>query len=170
MSPGELDRRLLVLARTRGHSPARDRRVARFSAIGEHGACWIALGLAGGIRERRRDPQRSAQWLRGAANVVVAYLANTAVKLVVRRPRPQLPGLPALTATPTGLGFPSAHATTGFTAARRFGRLMPAAPLYALATGLAASRLYLGVHHPSDVAAGAALGTGIAGPGDARWR
>jgi membrane-associated phospholipid phosphatase len=170
VSPGELDRRLLVIARTRGHSRSRDRLVARFSALGEHGACWLALGLAGGARERRRDPERSAQWLRGAATVAGAYITNTAVKLVVRRPRPELPGLPALTATPTGLGFPSAHATTSFTAARRFGRLMPATPLYALATGLAASRLYLGVHHPSDVAAGAALGTLLAGPGGARWR
>jgi membrane-associated phospholipid phosphatase len=157
VSPGELDRRLLVIARTRGHSRSRDRLVARFSALGEHGACWLALGLAGGARERRRDPAG-------------AYITNTALKLVVRRPRPELPGLPALTATPTGLGFPSAHATTSFTAARRFGRLMPATPLYALATGLAASRLYLGVHHPSDVAAGAALGTLLAGPGGARWR
>ena len=39
---------------------------------------------------------------------------------------------------------------------------IPPLPLYALATGLALSRLYLGVHHPSDVLAGAALGTGVA--------
>ena len=159
-----------MLARTRAHSPTRDRRVARFSVIGEHGACWLALGLVGGARERRRDPRRSAQWLHGAAAVAFAYLTNTALKLVVRRPRPELPGLPALIATPTGLGFPSAHATTSFTAARRFGRLMPAPPLYAVAAGLAASRLYLGVHHPSDVAAGAALGTLLAGPGGTPWR
>jgi undecaprenyl-diphosphatase len=38
---------------------------------------------------------------------------------------------------------------------------VPAAPLYAVATGLAASRVYLGVHYPSDILAGAALGTAI---------
>jgi membrane-associated phospholipid phosphatase len=170
VSPGEIDRALLVLARTRGHTPTRDRRIAQFSSLGEHGACWIALGLAGGVRERARDPERSAAWARGVALVSFAYMANTALKLIVRRPRPQLPGLPALIATPTRLGFPSAHATTSFAAARRYGRLMDGRPLYALAAALAASRLYLGVHHPSDVAAGAALGTAIAARGGGRWR
>jgi membrane-associated phospholipid phosphatase len=39
---------------------------------------------------------------------------------------------------------------------------LPVVPLYALAKGLALSRLYLGVHYPSDIVAGALLGTGMA--------
>ncbi len=161
VSVADLDLRLLRLARTRGHSPTRDRRVAAFSRLGEHAACWLALGLAGAARDR--DPERSAAWRRGVEVVAVAYAANTALKLIVRRPRPLLPGLPALTSTPTGLAFPSAHATTGFAAARTYRGLTRPTPLYALATALAASRVYLGVHHPSDIAAGAVLGTLIAG-------
>jgi membrane-associated phospholipid phosphatase len=169
VSPTELDRQLLTLARTRGHSPARDRAVAAFSMAGEHAGGWLALGLAGAARERARNPARAADWRRGAALVAAGYGLNTGLKLVVRRPRPQLPGLPPLTRTATGLSFPSAHATTGFTAARRYGELMPAAPLYAVAGALALSRLYLGVHYPSDIVAGAMLGTLIAGAGRG-WR
>ena len=91
------------------------------------------------------------------------YALNTALKLVVRRRRPQLRGLPALTPTATALSFPSAHASTAFAGALAYSRLgAPAAPLYALAAGLAYSRLYLGVHYPSDVLAGVLLGTGVA--------
>jgi membrane-associated phospholipid phosphatase len=93
------------------------------------------------------------------ATVAAAYLANTAIKLTVRRRRPQVEGLPPLAGTPTGLSFPSAHATSSFAAARAYSALVPPPPLYALAVALALSRLYLGVHYPSDAVAGAALGT-----------
>jgi membrane-associated phospholipid phosphatase len=78
---------------------------------------------------------------------------------VVRRTRPALEELPALIATPTALSFPSAHSTSSFAAARAFSALMPPKPLYAAAGAMALSRIYLGVHYPSDVAVGAALGT-----------
>lgn len=153
-----LDLRLLRAARTVGHAPAAERAVARFSALGEHGGLWLALGAAGAAF----DPPRRARWGRGAAAVAGAYALNTAVKLAVRRRRPRLPGLPPLIGTPTALSFPSAHASTSFAGARAYAPLAGprgAAALYALAGALAASRLYLGVHYPSDLAAGAALGT-----------
>lgn len=108
------------------------------------------------------DPPRRAAWGRAAAVVLGTYVANTALKLAIRRRRPRVQGLPALVDTPTELSFPSAHAATSFCAARQYARLgVPAAPLHALATALAASRLYLGVHWPSDIAAGAVLGASI---------
>ena len=87
-----------------------------------------------------------------------AYLLNTAIKGVVRRQRPAFDELPALVATPTALSFPSAHASSSFAAARAYSSLMPAGPLYTVAGAMALSRVYLGVHYPSDIAAGAALG------------
>lgn len=151
-----LDERLLRLARTRGHDPGIERAVARFSRLGEHGGVWFAIGAAGYALDRRRRQK----WGQAAGAVAATYVLNTFTKLVVRRTRPELADLPALIPTPTKLSFPSAHASTSFAGARAYSRLgLPAGPLYGLAASLAASRLYLGVHYPSDVLAGAVLGS-----------
>jgi membrane-associated phospholipid phosphatase len=151
----DLDERLLRVARMRGHTPRAERIVARFSRLGEHAGVWLAIGAAGAALEG----ERAGEWRRAAATVAGVYALNTAIKQAVGRRRPELPGLPPLTSTPTALSFPSAHASTSFAGALAYSRLgLPVVPLYALATGLSLSRLYLGVHYPSDVLVGAALG------------
>jgi len=159
---GELERLdvgLLRAARGLADQPARDRAVATFSGLGQYAAIWLALGGAASVlapTERRR------RWRAATATVAGGYVLNTAIKFAVRRRRPELADLPPLTRTPTRLSFPSAHATTGFAAATAFARVgAPPAPLYALATALAVTRLYLGVHYPSDVLAGVVLGTAL---------
>lgn len=150
-----LDERLLRVARTRGHTPRAERAVARFSHVGEHAGVWLAIGALGQVL----DGERRGSWRRATTTVAGAYALNTTIKLLVRRRRPVLPDLPALTSTPTGLSFPSAHACTSFAGALSYSRVgAPAAPLYALALGLSLSRVYLGVHYPSDVLAGAVFG------------
>jgi undecaprenyl-diphosphatase len=136
--------------------------VARFSLLGEHAGVWLAIGVAGQVL----DGRRRARWRRASGTVAGVYALNTALKLVVRRPRPSIAGLPALASTPSRLSFPSAHASTSFAGALCYSRLgLPAAPLYTLAVGLSLSRLYLGVHYPSDVLGGALLGTALAAMG-----
>jgi membrane-associated phospholipid phosphatase len=158
VSPIELDRALLRLARTRVHPRWLERVVGGYSRTGEHAACWLGLGLVGAGLSRGRQRR---EWLRGVRVVAGAYTLNQAVKFTVRRRRPELPGLDPLTPTVSRLSFPSAHATTSFAAAAVYGRLLPPAPLYLAATLFALSRPYLGVHYPSDVIAGALLGTAL---------
>lgn len=139
-------------------TPAVSAEVARFSALGEHAAVWLAIGAAGTAAAPDADKPR---WRRAVRAVVAAFAVNTLVKQVARRKRPALAGLPQLVVTPTQLSFPSAHATTSFAAAAAYRGLLPTTPLYAAASAMALSRVYLGVHYPSDIAVGAALGTAI---------
>ena len=116
---------------------------------------WLGLGLLGAALDKPARPR----WIRATAVVGCAYLTSSSIKWSIGRPRPVVEDLPHLMATPTGLSFPSSHSTSSFAAAQAFGRLLPRTPLLAAAGAMAFSRLYLGVHYPSDVAAGAALGT-----------
>jgi membrane-associated phospholipid phosphatase len=160
MSLGGLDMSLLLLARTRAHPRWAERMIYAYSRSGEHAACWLAVGLVGSVCDA--DRARRAAWSRGVRIVASSYAANYAVKLAVRRPRPELPGLPPLSSTVSRLSFPSAHATTSFAAARAYGSVASRRVLYGAAIAVALSRPYLGVPYPSDVLAGALLGTAIA--------
>jgi undecaprenyl-diphosphatase len=150
--------------RTRGHAPAAENAVRALAASGEWGAVWAAGALAAAAF----DQPRRGRWLRAAAVPVAAIGLNYAVKLAVRRSRPELPGLPPLAGAPSSLSFPSAHATSSFAAATAMGRIAPQrrAALLVGAAAMAATRPYLGMHYPSDVLAGAVLGTalGMAAP------
>ncbi len=125
-----------------------------YSALGEHGIGWLALGAAGAIL----DDYRRARWLRATVVVGAAYLTSTSVKVAIGRRRPVVENLPQLMRTPTGLSFPSSHSTSSFAAAQAYGRLLPSPPLYLGACTMAFSRMFLGVHYPSDIAVGALLG------------
>ncbi|MGI8594143.1 MAG: phosphatase PAP2 family protein [Solirubrobacteraceae bacterium] len=128
-----------------------------YSTLGEHGALWIALGVTGAALDRRRRDR----WRQATLAVLTAQVTSTAIKLAIGRRRPTLDELPALIATPTGLSFPSSHASGSFAAARAFAPLVGSRTIYAAAIAMALSRVQLGVHYPSDVIAGAALGTVI---------
>jgi membrane-associated phospholipid phosphatase len=156
---GLVDLRIFRLLRTHGHGRRTERAIAAFSRTGEHAIGWIAIGVGGAAL----DPPRRERWLRGLLAVTGAYVLNTILKQIARRPRPTLEDLPALIGTPTQLSFPSAHACSSFAAARAYTGLLPGGPLTAVAAGMAVSRVYLGVHYPSDVVVGAAIGRLVGG-------
>jgi membrane-associated phospholipid phosphatase len=133
-------------------------------------AWWVKSLLIAGIgaaADLRRRPGRIPRTpvLAGVA-LLVASLASGAVKDLIGRLRPPLADetLSALVALPADASFPSGHATSAFAAAGVVAALHPRlrAPILGLAALVALSRVYLGVHFPSDVLAGAALGLGIA--------
>ncbi len=153
----QLDTKLLKLMRTRGHAPPIEKSARLISKSGENGYLWFGLGLAGAALDRKRRKQ----WLAASLIGPFAIGLNFLVKLVVRRPRPQLEGLPPIGGAPSSLSFPSAHATASFAAATAMSRLAPELKLafFGAAALMAVTRPYLGMHYPSDIAAGVVLGT-----------
>ena len=153
-----LDSRLLYSMRTRLHSPRVEAVAKALGRVGEYGAVWLALGIVLSFI----DPDNGENWVVAGLLGPVAIGVNFGVKLIVRRPRPVLEGLPPLGGAPSSLSFPSAHATASFACATAMTRIAPeAALLFILAAAIAACRPYLGMHYPSDVLAGALLGTGL---------
>lgn len=101
-----------------------------------------------------------------AVTVAVAEGIALGIKAGVGRPRPPLwrADPPPLIPLPHSGSFPSGHATTAFAGAVVVAVAVPrlAVPSFVLAAAVAYSRVYVGVHYPLDVIAGAALGTAVA--------
>ncbi len=156
-----VDHRIVSALRACGSDPRVAATARALSFAGEHGAVWVAAGLAGAVVDR---PRRGA-WLRGTALTAGAHAASSVVKRVVRRPRPA--HVEPLVGTVGRHSFPSSHATSAAAAAVAFGAL-GARAVPPLAAAVCVSRLVVSVHYPSDVAAGAVLGALTARLG-ARW-
>lgn len=129
--------------------------VARgLSHFGEHALGWMALGALGAVVDR----PRRRKWAGVAVGAFGAHAASVIVKRVVRRPRPNSPSVQVNVGTPSGLSFPSSHATSTTAAAVLLGELSGLPLPAVLVPPMLLSRIVLGVHYPSDVLAGSALG------------
>ena len=128
------------------------------SHLGEHALGWMTVAGAGMVL----DPGRRGRWAMVGVGTVGAHAVSVVVKRVVRRRRPDHPAVTVGVGTPSTLSFPSSHATSTTAVALLAGSVSgaPVAPVRIPA--MLTSRLALGVHYPSDVLAGAAVGAGCA--------
>jgi membrane-associated phospholipid phosphatase len=128
------------------------------SHFGEHSIGWVAVALIGAVL----TPKRRRDWLVAGAGAFAAHAAAVLVKRIVRRKRPHDAAVAVNVGTPSQLSFPSAHATSTTAAALLMGRATGLPLPAVLVPPMALSRLVLGVHYPSDVAFGVALGAAVA--------
>lgn len=147
----DLTRRL-----TRPRPQPVDRALVRLSAVADHSILWLILAAAAAAFGGRRG-KRAAEYGLLALGFTSASV-NGPLKLVFGRRRPPHPR-PLRRPVHTS-SFPSGHSASAFAFAVAATRELPEAGslLLSLAAGVAYSRVYLGVHYPSDVLAGAAFG------------
>jgi membrane-associated phospholipid phosphatase len=134
-----------------------DRVAIGYSALGNRGVLWIAGAIVVAVATDRAWAVPLV-----AALVWLTLGLNYAIKRLVRRERPLACGGRApLIRAPASPSFPSSHAAMAAAGAVALSAYAPVVwPLFAtLAILMAASRVYLAVHHVSDVVAGLAVGT-----------
>jgi undecaprenyl-diphosphatase len=129
---------------------------------GSFGIVWLLLAVAiSGF-----SWTRPWLWTRVGAAILIAESVSAVLKGWIDRDRPPLqnPDPEPLVQLPVTHSFPSGHATVAFACATVLALAVPRlrVPFFALAALIAFSRVYVGVHYPFDVLAGAVLGVGLA--------
>ncbi|MGN0479721.1 MAG: phosphatase PAP2 family protein [Hominenteromicrobium sp.] len=153
------DAAVMEFIQTHFHTPAADAVFPVLTALGEAGLIWIILAVTLLFFRKTR-----ATGMLVLVTMLLTFISGELVlKNIVCRPRPcaAFPDIPLLIARPNSYSFPSGHSASSFAAAvmltlrhRKWGwiALVPAALI-------AFSRVFLFVHYPTDVLAGALLGT-----------
>jgi len=149
----------IAFDRIRGN-PVADRLFYAASELGDFGLVWVTLGVLKGLR---RDDDLAAAARMTAAMGVESLLVNGIIKSFFRRTRPPWEvERPLNIRRPLTSSFPSGHATAAVSAAMMLSEDDELWPLYvAIAAVVATSRIYVKIHHASDVAAGIAVGIGL---------
>jgi membrane-associated phospholipid phosphatase len=163
-----LDRAASAAIASRNFPGVLDRSLPLLTRAADRSVLWVGVSAAL-LATGHHCARRAA--LRGLGSLAVtSLLANHLAKTLISRERPVLDLVPLARSArriPSSSSFPSGHAASA--AAFAVGAALEwrplAVPLGAAAAAVAFSRIYTGVHYPSDVLAGAAIGATIAAAG-----
>ena len=154
-----LDGRFLLFLQENVRNPILNTIMIFITSLGDGGFIWIAATIALLIpKKTRKVGAMSAVALLGSL-----LINNHLIKNLVQRPRPfvTFTDIKILIPTPSEFSFPSGHTSSSFAAASVFYRFLPkkaGIPAIVLAGLIGFSRLYVGVHYPTDVIAGMMMG------------
>lgn len=154
-----LDGGFLLFLQESVRNPILDNLMIFITSLGNGGMIWIVATIALLIPKKTRK----AGIMSAAALLGSLIINNNIVKNIVQRPRPfvTFTDLQIIIATPSEFSFPSGHTSSSFAAAAVFYRHLPkkiGLPSVILAGLIGFSRLYVGVHYPTDVIAGVIMG------------
>jgi undecaprenyl-diphosphatase len=154
------------LDKVRGH-PVADRIFYSASELGDNGVIWLLLGALRGLRS---EHDWHAAVRVGLGVGIESAVVNLGIKSLFRRRRPVFDGVrPHRLRQPLTSSFPSGHATSAACAAILLSDDDKLWPLYVGVAGIVAtSRVYVKIHHASDVAAGLVIGAALGAIGR-RW-
>lgn len=154
-----LDGGFLLFLQESVRNPMLDSLMKFITALGNGGMIWIGATILLLIpKKTRKIGMMSAVALLGSL-----IINNNIIKNIVQRPRPfvTFTDLQIIIPTPSEYSFPSGHTSSSFAAAAVFYRHLPkklGLPSVILAGLIGFSRLYVGVHYPTDVIAGVIMG------------
>ena len=154
-----IDGGLLLLIQEYARTPLLDKIMIFITSLGNGGMIWIAATILLLIPKKTRK----VGIMSGVALLGSLIINNHIIKNIVQRPRPfvTFTDLQILIPTPSEFSFPSGHTASSFAAAGVFYSNLPkkfGVPAVILAGLIGLSRLYVGVHYPTDVIAGIVMG------------